>query len=78
MPALCFAGRASTLDEEMAIKMLARSTEKERLSCIIVKLLPERNDASPSGQDERKEREEQNGHPAEERSREEKVETGWT
>jgi hypothetical protein len=53
MPALRFAGSASTLDEEMARSKLARSREKERLSCMsVVICLPERNekgrDASPS------------------------------
>jgi hypothetical protein len=43
MPALRFAGSASTLDEKMAIERLARSTEKDRPSCMIVKFLPERN-----------------------------------
>ena len=50
MPALRFAGSASTLDEEMARSKLARSREKERLSCMsVVICLPERNEkASPS------------------------------
>ena len=37
MPVLRFAGRASTLYDEMTMKMLARSRENERLACMILK-----------------------------------------
>jgi hypothetical protein len=41
MPVLRFAGRASTLYDEMTMKMLARSRENEGLACMILKILPE-------------------------------------